>query len=282
MTLLIEGGREAVSTRAVSLAAGVQPPAIYRLFGDKQGLLDAVAADGFATFLNEGLAQQVGGDPVDDLRRAWDLHVDFGTRNPYLYSLAYGGSRPGRATPAARAAAMILAGPVHRAAEAGMLGVSEPNALAMLTAASSGTTLTLIAMPPQQRGVELSHSAREAVLRAIVSGVGPTVGSAAVTAAVQLRASLADATVLTDTERQLLGDWLDRIASHHTAGEHCHSGLHHSDHHDPGLRMLGQHDPGPDDAGVHAASQHAFGGHDASPHLLGRHDNADAGDASLR
>ena len=44
--LLAEGGREAASTRAVGAAAGVQAPTIYRLFGDKQGLLDAVAARG--------------------------------------------------------------------------------------------------------------------------------------------------------------------------------------------------------------------------------------------
>ncbi len=35
--LLAEGGREAVSTRAVSSAAGVQAPTIYRQFGDMQG-----------------------------------------------------------------------------------------------------------------------------------------------------------------------------------------------------------------------------------------------------
>ena len=36
---------DAVSTRAVAAAAGVQPPTIYRQFGDKEGLLDARIAD---------------------------------------------------------------------------------------------------------------------------------------------------------------------------------------------------------------------------------------------
>ena len=49
--LLAQGGREAVSTRAVSAAAGVQAPTIYRIFGDKQGLLDAVASRGFAEYV---------------------------------------------------------------------------------------------------------------------------------------------------------------------------------------------------------------------------------------
>jgi AcrR family transcriptional regulator len=39
-----------VTTRSVALAAGVQPPTIYRLFGDKDGLLDAVAEHGFAHY----------------------------------------------------------------------------------------------------------------------------------------------------------------------------------------------------------------------------------------
>ena len=41
--LLREHGPAAVTTRGVAEAAGVQAPTIYRLFGDKDGLLEAVA-----------------------------------------------------------------------------------------------------------------------------------------------------------------------------------------------------------------------------------------------
>ena len=51
--LLQTGGIEAVSTRAVAAAAGVQPPTIYRQFGDKDGLLDALAG-----FVLEGYLEQ--------------------------------------------------------------------------------------------------------------------------------------------------------------------------------------------------------------------------------
>src|SRR3954464_5384274 len=51
IAVLARGGRDAVTTRAVADAAGLQPPAIYRLFGDKDGLLDAVAGHGFAAFV---------------------------------------------------------------------------------------------------------------------------------------------------------------------------------------------------------------------------------------
>ena len=99
--LLAAGGREGVSTRAVSAAAGVQAPAIYRLFGDKQGLLDAVAAHGFTSYLDDKTDLKPGDDPVGDLRAGWDLHIGFGLANPALYSLMYGEPRPGASSPAA-------------------------------------------------------------------------------------------------------------------------------------------------------------------------------------
>jgi len=49
--LLATQGLDAVTTRSVALAAGVQAPTIYRIFGDKNGLLDAVVQHGWATYL---------------------------------------------------------------------------------------------------------------------------------------------------------------------------------------------------------------------------------------
>src|ERR687894_233566 len=93
--LLAEGGREAVSTRAVAAAAGVQAPTIYRQFGDMRGLLDAVASDGFSTYLGRKMTRERAADPIDDLRGGWNLHVEFGLENPALYTLMYGDPRPG-------------------------------------------------------------------------------------------------------------------------------------------------------------------------------------------
>src|ERR1044072_7590634 len=87
--LLAEGGSDAVSTRAVSTAAGVQPPTIYRLFGDKQGLLDAGVAHGCAAYRADKTATDPTDDPVEDLRAGWDLHVGLGLANPALYGLMY-------------------------------------------------------------------------------------------------------------------------------------------------------------------------------------------------
>ena len=51
LTLLTKRGRDAVTTRSVAEAAKVQPPVLYRIFGDKTGVLDAVAAYGFTAYL---------------------------------------------------------------------------------------------------------------------------------------------------------------------------------------------------------------------------------------
>ncbi|MGW0208351.1 hypothetical protein ACWDZ8_21950 [Streptomyces sp. NPDC003233] len=40
--------------------------------------LDAVAAYGFQQYLTEKQTLEGTGDPIDDLRRSWDLHVGFG------------------------------------------------------------------------------------------------------------------------------------------------------------------------------------------------------------
>ena len=210
--LLAVGGREAVSTRAVSAAAGVQAPTIYRLFGDKQGLLEAVAAHGFTAYLNDKTDMKPSDDPVEDLRTGWDLHVGFGLANPALYSLMYGDPRPGASAPAAVAAAEVLAGHIRRIAEAGRLRVSEERAAHLVHAAGCGTTLTLIALPENRRDPALSDTAREAVIAAITTDAPGAATPGPVSAAIALRAVLPQTAALTLHERALLQEWLDRIA----------------------------------------------------------------------
>src|SRR5258708_2337432 len=202
--LLTEGGREAVSTRAVSAAAGVQAPTIYRLFGDKQGLLDAVATHGFTTYLRDKANQQPTADPVEDLRTGWDLHVSFGLANPALYSLMYGEPRPGAYPPAALAAADVLAQLIHRIAESGPLRVGEDGAAHPPHAAGRGTPLALIALPVDRRDRALSDMAREAVLVAITTDAPTSATPGPVSAAIALRAVLPHTAALTTREQALL------------------------------------------------------------------------------
>lgn len=216
--LLAGGGREAVSTRAVSAAAGVQAPTIYRQFGDMQGLLDAVASHGFSTYLHSKTSRGRAEDPVEDLRRGWDLHVEFGLANPAFYTLMYGDPKPEDTSPAAMEAAEILHGLVRRVAEAGRLRISVERSAQMIRAAGVGVTLTLLDTRPEDRAPALSETTREAVLAAVTTteaDEAPTEGDGlgrAVRHAVALRAVLPEAGAgLTPGERAVLAEWLDRL-----------------------------------------------------------------------
>lgn len=211
--LLAEEGREGVSTRAVSNAAGVQAPTIYRLFGDKQGLLDAVAADGFARHLARKSSLEPTGDPVEDLRAGWTLNTEFGLANPSLYTLMYAEPRPGGPPPAAVAAVGVLAAHVRRIAEAGRLRIDETRATHLIHAVGGGITLALIATPEERRDMSVAHLAREAVIAAITTDAPTTTTPGPAGAAVALRALLPQVDVLTDGERGLLAELLDRIAT---------------------------------------------------------------------
>ncbi|MFF5176189.1 TetR/AcrR family transcriptional regulator [Micromonospora sp. NPDC000089] len=207
--LLREGGAAAVTTRAVARAAGVQAPTIYRLFEDKDALLDAVAEHVFATYVaGKALADHTD-DPVADLRAAWDTHVGFGLANPALFALL---ADPGRGTrsPAVAAGLEVLRARVRRVAVAGRLRVTERRAVELIHAAGTGAVLTLLAAPPDERAPGLADAMYEAVTRSILTDAPTLTAGTATAAAVAFRAVVSDLPSLTDAERALLSEWLDR------------------------------------------------------------------------
>ncbi len=212
--LLAQGGRDALTTRAVADAAGVQAPAIYRIFGDKRGLIEAVAEHGFATYLKQKEARVPSDDAVKDLRNGWDLHVAFGLAHPAIYTLIYGDPRPGAKSPAAALGYEFLEAHIHRLALAGRLRLGEARAAELVHACGCGTILTLLEMPADSRDLELSRIAREAVIAAIATHSPVIESSNLSAAAIALRAALPDAApLLSEGERHLLGEWLDRLAA---------------------------------------------------------------------
>jgi AcrR family transcriptional regulator len=210
--LLTEGGRDAVSTRAVSARAGVQAPTIYRLFGDKRGLLDEVGAAGYASYVADKLRRPTSDDPVADLRKGWDLHVAFALANPALYVLMTEPRPEGRPPEQVEGMAYLEA-IFTRIAAAGRLALSEEVALQVFSAAGNGAALMLLSLPPERRDPAVSDHLREATVAALTTDAPavPEPGPAA--AAVTLRAGLPDVAVLSATEKALLAEWLDRIAS---------------------------------------------------------------------
>jgi AcrR family transcriptional regulator len=228
--LLATGGRGAVTTRAVSAAAGVQPPTIYRHFGDMQGLLDVAARETLAINVREQATRTPTNDPVEDLRRGWDLHIAFGLAHPDAFALLYGSPSVAASVSLIHEGVAVLQGLVARIAEAGRLRVDVAHATALVHAAGAGVVITLAPTPPEQRDPRLSETMREAILGAITISPPadrPNGGRHAARAAdrvaahaVALRALLLTEAhgVLSPAERQLLSDWLDRLATDREPG----------------------------------------------------------------
>lgn len=210
--LLGRKGRDAVTTRAVADAAGLQPPAIYRLFGDKEGLLDAMAEYGFTAFLATKRVDPDPPDPVEDLRAGWDVAVEFGLTNPALFTLMY--AEPTRTASAAfRAGMEILMGRIRRLAAGGWLRVDERLAAQIINATARGAVLTWLSQPEDRRDPTLLATLRESMVAAVTNREPAVREAGPAGAARALRAALPEQTVLSAAEQRLLSEWLDRLAA---------------------------------------------------------------------
>lgn len=218
--LIASGGSDAATTRAIAAAAAVQAPTIYRIFGDKRGLLDAVAEHVFTVYVEKKSEREPHPDPVQALRDGWDAHVTFGLTHPELFVImSCDPLRP--PSPAVVAGLDVLRRIVRNIALAGRLSVSEARAITLLHSVCVGTVLTLLGEPEEKRDPGLSETARGAVISAITSEAirhGNNLATqltepAPSGMAAALRASLDQTSVLTDGERHLLNELLDRIAN---------------------------------------------------------------------
>ncbi|OBI94167.1 TetR/AcrR family transcriptional regulator [Mycobacterium sp. 1245805.9] len=208
--LLAEGGPSAVSTRAVAAAAGVQAPTIYRLFGDKDGLLEAVAERAFAAYI-DAKRVRTDVDPVEDLSESFAAHIRFGTANPGLTAIMSDPLRPRSATEERGIA--VLWERIHRVALAGRLRVPEHRAVALVHAIGVGVTLALIEIPEQDRDAELADVAWQALATAILIDIGDRADQGTRAAALRLKADDDALAVLSPAERTLMREWLDRVAN---------------------------------------------------------------------
>jgi AcrR family transcriptional regulator len=215
--LLDEGGAAALTTRRVADAAGVQAPTIYRLFGDKDGLVDAVTEHVLGRFVAGKAALPAGTDPVDAMRDGWRRQIDFSLTNPELQRLLAEPGRSGR-TPALDAGLDVLRARIRGLAAAGLLRVDERQALGIIRAAATGTVQQLLDAPPAERDLGLAEAMLDAVLGRILVPGQDTASPAATApgldgpraAAIAVLAQLDDLPALSVAERQLLQEWLTR------------------------------------------------------------------------
>ncbi len=197
---------------------------IYRQFGDMQGLLEVAARETLAVHIREQASRALSNDPVEDLRRGWDLVVSFGLSHPDAFALLYSAPSADTSRSAIREGVAVLQGLITRIAEAGRLRLDVAQATELVHAAGIGVTLALASNSPEVRDARLSETMREVILAAITAPAAPSAaeeepgeapGFGRITVhAIALRALLAaDHTVLSPAEHQLLGEWLDRLAA---------------------------------------------------------------------
>jgi AcrR family transcriptional regulator len=211
--LLAREGGDAVTTRAVAAAAGVNAPAIYRFFRDKDALLEAVVEHGYATFLAAKRVDSNPDDPIEDLRAGWDLAVEFGLANPALYALMYGEPKRGTTSAAFQAGMQILVERIRRLAAGGWLRVDEQLAASLIHATARGAVLTWLSLPDDQRNPALLTAMRESMIAAVTYEKPAVQDSGLAGAARALRAALPEQTTLSGAEQYLLSEWLDRLAA---------------------------------------------------------------------
>ncbi len=204
-----------IQTRAVCQRAGVGAPVLYRLFGDKNGLLSAVVDHGFERYLSGKRAAAPSADPVADLRDGWDSHVAFALAHPSVYRLMYSPSFAEVPATAGEALEMLRQ-VLMRCAEAGRLRVSPEAAAQSVMAANVGVSLALITQPRTYADPDLSDRVRDAVhARVLTSAEPPATDATPSPAATALRLSaLLDSggSPLTEAETGLLREWLGRLA----------------------------------------------------------------------
>lgn len=86
-------GADAMSLRAAAKSAGVSPAAPSRHFGDKNGLLAAIAAQGFRDLLKLRTARldaAPGSDASARLHAVMSAYLDFATAHPARFQLMFG------------------------------------------------------------------------------------------------------------------------------------------------------------------------------------------------
>ncbi|MCY1047066.1 TetR family transcriptional regulator [Corallococcus sp. bb12-1] len=210
--LISSGGPDAATTRAVAAAAGVQAPTLYRLFGDKRGLLAAVIEHAMTSYVSKKSARVPHPDPLQDFRDGWDMHVAFGLSHPGLFALMSSDPALASQPSAVGAGEEVLRRRIRNIARAGRLRVSEERALGLVVSMGTGAVLTLLRQPEGQRDLGLSDAAREATVAAITSEAATPANAEVRAVASALRASMDRIQVLSKGESLLLSELLERIA----------------------------------------------------------------------
>jgi AcrR family transcriptional regulator len=215
-----------ISIRAVCEAVGVGAPVLYRLFGDKNGLISAVVDEVFERYQAQRRVQ-LSDDPVDDLCISWDSHVSFALKNPAVYRMAYAPSLAQVPSGVTEGRRLVLKRCV-RCAEAGMPKTTPDEAAQALMSACLGVNLCLLAQPAAYSDPDLSRRVRDAVIDGLVIDASarapdPTADTLK-TVALHMAALIRQMpTPLTEPEFTVMLQWLETISASTSSGTASHT-----------------------------------------------------------
>lgn len=157
LALLIEGGLEAVTLRAVAQRAGIAAPSIYAHFANRGELLAAVVGSAFDD-LTRALQDAAGStpDPTTSLRAVCAAYLEFAVARPAEYAVMFqrpAGTRLTTARPApdlplgGRALGVLVAALTACAAAGNSLSTDPPRDAVALWTALHGYALLHPATP---------------------------------------------------------------------------------------------------------------------------------------
>ncbi|MFC5677936.1 TetR/AcrR family transcriptional regulator [Aeromicrobium endophyticum] len=212
--LLVASEDSDVSTRAVCDRVGVGQPVLYRVFGDKQGLLDALAEVGLERYAARKVELEVTADPVADLRKGWTDHLVFASENPAIYRLMFS-PRPGVALRARDGILELLKAALRRVAAAGALQHDLDESAAMILSANVGLAMNRLTQPAVYDSPRVSDALRDALFDRILieSPRGPgDVSTGVVARQLAARIETSSPPGLAAEESALLRLWLKRLS----------------------------------------------------------------------
>jgi len=87
--LLEAEGAEGVTMRRVAGAVGITAMAVYRHYPDRDGLLNALADEGFVALASQLAAARVEGSLEQRMIKLLDVNLDFALERPRLFELMF-------------------------------------------------------------------------------------------------------------------------------------------------------------------------------------------------
>lgn len=148
-----ENGLNGLSLRALGDRVGMRAQSLYSYFGSKDEIHDALFRDGneqFAEWMAPVLDlpdDEVRADPFGTAQAAVRRHFEFCVADPVRYELLFQRTLPGF-TPSPESYAVAVAVLEKAAAQLSAIGITEPAALDLWTAVTTGLTSQQIANDP--------------------------------------------------------------------------------------------------------------------------------------